>query len=129
MRDNTVLECNLQDHDTALHHALQDVLRLKTQLFQLDGACGQVRQLQELLSHEMHHRERLRQENSGLQERNRELVSVIQEATEAADDDENAALIQDLAVENNALRALLFSPEPPERAEPPPMLRCLSGNG
>jgi len=112
--DNTVMECNLRDYDVALRSAMLQVLRLRMDAAQMEAACGQLGQLQELVSREMRAHAQLREENVQLLEKHYELTSVIRRALETheEEDAESAALIKELTSENSALRALLGFAEP-----------------
>jgi len=112
-KDNTVMECNIRDYDMALRAAMKEVLTLRTDVMQMETACGQLGQLKELLAREAQAHANLREEHWQLADKNNELVSVIREALAADDHDvEHVSLIDTLVSENNALRALLLHAEP-----------------
>lgn len=105
-RDNTVLECNVRDYDIALSSTIEEAVRLKVEVRQLEGACGQMDQLRNLLQREMRVRSQLRHQNAHLLDRHHNLLAAIRQAAEA-DDGESASLIHGLIAENTALRRLL----------------------
>jgi hypothetical protein len=107
--DNTVMECNLQDYQAAIAAAVQEATYLQTEITQLEGTCGKVIQLQDLLEQEIHASSSISEENN-LKQTNFQLVNVIKEAAEATEDDEGLAIIEDLMQENDALRTYLFCP-------------------
>jgi len=108
--DNTVMECNLQDYQAAICAAVQEATYLQTEIAQLEGTCGKVIQLQDLLEQEIHASSSISEENNLLKQKIFELVNVIKEAVEATEDDEGLAIIEDLMQENDALRTYLFCP-------------------
>eukprot|EP00927_Polykrikos_kofoidii_P000546 TRINITY_DN1019_c0_g2_i1.p1 TRINITY_DN1019_c0_g2~~TRINITY_DN1019_c0_g2_i1.p1 ORF type:complete len:400 (-),score=62.73 TRINITY_DN1019_c0_g2_i1:188-1387(-) len=112
-QDNTVMECNLRDYDSALRVAMHEVLRLKSDVAQMETACSELGRLENLYSREMQVQARLQQENLQLLERQRQIMSIINEALNVKDDDaETSALVNDLMAENNSLRNLLRETEP-----------------
>merc|ERR1712014_71281 len=83
---------------------------MQTEIALLEGTCGKVIQLQDVLEQEIHASSAISQTNDLLKQRNVELVNVIKEAAEAAHDDEGLAIIESLLQENDALRTYLFCP-------------------
>lgn len=104
--DNTVLECNIRDYDTALNCTIEEVSRLRCEVRQLEGTCSQAGQLRDLLAREMRVRSRLRDQNAQLQERHHALLTAARQAVDISDS-EGAALVEDFIAENSALRRLL----------------------
>jgi len=104
------MECNLQDYQAAICAAVQETTYLQTEIAQLEGTCGKVIQLQDLLEQEIHASSSISEENNLLKQKIFELVNVIKEAVEATEDDEGLAIIEDLMQENDALRTYLFCP-------------------
>jgi len=109
---NTVLECNLSDYDAALCSTIREVFRLKADIAQMEAKCGvgRIRHLEDMICQEMRAHSRLKMENVALMDKNRELLSVIQEAMQSTADEETTALIWALLAENNSLRQLLGLP-------------------
>lgn len=112
-RDNTIMESNIQDYDVALSKTLEEVVRLRGEVRQLESARIQKDQLRKLLQHEMQVRTQLRNQNAQLLNQHHNLLSGIRLAAEAHDGYESgtSAVINGLISENISLRRLLSSVE------------------
>lgn len=109
IQDNVTLECNLRDYKSAFQAALDDLFHAKNEIVELDLVQREGAKLEEIIQQERHAQQRLRKENLILEERLDELKGVLQQATAAQDDEVGESLIELLAAENSALRAMLFN--------------------
>lgn len=109
-RENTVLECNIRDYDTALNGTIEEAVRLKSEVRQLESVCGQVGQLRELLQREKMACSELRDHNAFLAARRVDLMTAVRQAAEVSDS-ESSFLIDGLISQNTALRRLLSAVE------------------
>lgn len=109
IQDNVTLECNIRDYKSAFQAALEDLSRIKNQIVELDLVQREGAKLEEIIQEERQAKQRLRKENLILEERLDELKGVLKQATAAQDDEIGESLIELLAAENSALRAMLFN--------------------
>lgn len=63
------MECNLQDYQAAIAAAVQEATYLQTEIAQLEGTCGKVIQLQDLLEQEIHASGSISEENNLLKQK------------------------------------------------------------
>ncbi|CAJ1353040.1 unnamed protein product [Effrenium voratum] len=79
----------------------------------------QVASINQILRQEHQAQQELQEEQSRLEQRQEQLVSLLQEAAAAEDDERGAALIKALAQENSNLRSLLFPSNGPDITDSP----------
>lgn len=109
IQDNVMLECNIRDYNSALQAALDDLFNTKNKVVELDLVQCEGSKLEQIIRQERDAQQCLRKENLILEERLDELGGVLQKAMAAEDDEVGESLIELLAAENSALRAMLFS--------------------
>jgi len=101
--DHVVMKRNIGDYDTALRATVAEVHHLRSELSNMQRACHQASELQELLASEVGAQEELHHENAHLTQRNAILTSIIHEALDSKGDIEREAFIDSLTAENNML--------------------------
>ncbi|CAE7861098.1 Ift88 [Symbiodinium microadriaticum] len=111
VEDNTVLEGNLRDYQLALRSAVKELYRVRGEVAECHSLLQEASSYKLLLRQEHQAQQQLLEEQLRLDERHDQLLSLLQAASSAEDDERGDSLLVALARENSFLRARLFPGE------------------